>query len=83
MVTTRAFIGALSRTVMAHPSLIVPAYAMYLGSRARQASGIFRYLPSRRYLAFRFYTQYGDEKISKDDLRKDIYNYLSWVKNNR
>ena len=80
MVTTRAFIGGLSRTVITHPSLISPAFRLYKSTRARRSSGLFRFLPSRRYLAFRIYTQYGHEDIEPEELRQDIVKYLEWVK---
>lgn len=80
MVTTRVFLGCLSRTVLTHPSLMKPAFTLYLSTRARNSKGIARYLPSRRYLAFRIYTQYGKEEVPKEQIRMDLYHYLNWVK---
>lgn len=81
MVTTRAFLGSVSRTVIAHPSLIIPALSMYNSVRARESSALLRLFPSRRYLSFRIYTQYGHEEVAPEILRKDIADYLTWVKN--
>ncbi len=83
MVKTRVFFSSLSRTVIAHPSLIGTAIRLYGYMRAKQSSGLVRFLPSRRYIKFRIYTQYGTESIEKTILREDIYNYLKWVKESR
>ena len=80
MVKTRVFIGCLSRTVIGHPSLILPAWKLYGYTRSRRSRGIVRFLPSRRYIEFRLYTQYGYEDIEKTQLKEDIYQYLIWVK---
>ncbi len=81
MVTTRVFIKELSRTVFAKPTLIPAALRMYKVTRARQSKGILRFFPSRRYLKFRLYTQYGNEDVPRSVLRDDIATYLTWVKN--
>ncbi len=82
MVTTRAFLRAVSRTVITQPWLISPALKLYSGSRARQSRGLGRFFPSRQYLSFRIYTQYGNEDVEPEVLRRDIATYLSWVKSN-
>ncbi len=82
MVTTRVFIKELSRTVISKPALIPAALRMYNSTRARQSKGIKRFFPSRRYLKFRLYTQYGNEEVPRSVLREDIATYLKWVKSN-
>jgi hypothetical protein len=52
---------------------------MYNASRARESRAIGRFFPSRAYLEFRLYTQYGHEEVSKTRLRKDIADYLEWM----
>lgn len=83
MVTTRAFIVGASRTVITHPTLIPSAFRLYKSTRARRSRGIFRLLPSRRYLAFRLYTQYGTEEVEPSMLREDIAKYLNWARNSK
>lgn len=80
MVTTRAFLVCLSRTVIARPRLYSPALRLFRSSRARHARGIKKYFPSGRYLRFRIYTQYGHENVDALTLRDDIIRYLEWVK---
>lgn len=83
MVKTRVLIGSLSRTVIAHPSLIATAIRLYGCTRARRSRGLVQYLPSRRYIAFRMYTQYGNEIVEKATVREDVFNYLKWAKATR
>ncbi len=83
MVTTRAFLSAVSRTVIAKPSLIFPALSLYSRTRARQSRGVGRFFPSKQYLSFRIYTQYGREDVKPEVLRDDIAAYLAWVKVNK
>lgn|GEM_PF-6054424 len=80
MVKTRVLFSSLSRTVIAHPSLMSTAIKLYGYTRARRSRGLVRYLPSRRYIAFRIKTQFGNENIDKFMLREDLFNYLKWVK---
>ncbi len=81
MVNTRAFIWAISRTVIAKPSLLPPAIKLALSSRARNRKGMLRYLPSMKYLAFRIETQYGKSHVDSEQLRNDLVHYLNWTKN--
>lgn len=80
MLKTRVLIAAVIWAVLPHPSLYLTGFSLYKSTISNKGNILTRVLPSKRYIEFRLHTQYGDSAPSKETLTKDIYDYLSWVK---
>jgi hypothetical protein len=81
MYKTRELIVATIWAILPYPSLYLTGFTLYKSTKSTEGNILTRILPSKRYIEFRLHTQYGDTIPSKETLRKDIHDYISWVKN--
>ncbi len=81
MYKTRALISAAIWAILPNPALYKTSLKLYNNTRSNTGNILMRMFPSKRYIEFRLYTQYGDKQPSKEVLKTDMIHYIKWVKN--